>query len=464
MLDTVCFCAFISALAMGRFEVSAPVETVPADHPPAFVPLGVYLSWERTAACAAYYGLDRWVDVGKRLDALAAHHVNLLWVTNMADEDLPRLIEECRKRQIKVLPSMSSIEARLDWRWEQEGAYYEAVLPRVVELAGDADNLVGWVLSDEPALEHLPRLETLRLRLRELDPQRFCTAVTMWPQTPAVPQQTGLPVICVDLYPFFGPNDPNGPHTDDASKSFFRRNAAHMIEAIGDREAVGWVMGMCFSEIWGPRQYRENGHLIGLPGSYLHWRCPTLAEMRWQVWETFRSGAKGFICYTLAPEAPDPGTAILPPPEVEWKQVLAKEATDLGPNALTNPDGSPTPQLEELGRTYARILPHTERIRRWRLSKELLLEAEGSGRSQVFMDPESGQAFAIVLNDNLQEEQTVVVRVGERTGRLKDLPQGREIPLQPDFLGGSATGEILLAPGDGTILALGQSDAQEEAP
>lgn len=431
-------------------------QTVPADNPPDFVPLGAYLSWERPGACAAYYGIDRWADVGKRLDALASHHVNLLWVANMADNDLPRLIEECEKRHLMVLPSMSTVEAKIDWRWANGGSYYDTVLPKVVELAGGSDTLVGWVLSDEPLLEHFPRLETLRLRLRELDPDRFCTAVTMWPQTPEVPKQTRLPVVCVDLYPFFGPNDPNGPHTDEASQSFFRRNTAKMIEAIGDRNAVGWVMGMCFSEIWGPRKFDERGHLIGLPGSYLHWRCPTLAEMRWQVWETFRSGAKGFICYTLAPEAPNPDTATLPPPDVTWKDVLAQEATDLGPNALTNPDGSVTPQLEELGRIYARIAPHTEWIRRWRLAKDPLLEAEAPGRAQVFIDPESGNAFAVVLNDDLHEEQDIVVRVGEKIDSLRDLLRDREVPLQLDFLGGSGAGEITLAAGDGTILALGR--------
>jgi hypothetical protein len=277
----------------------------------------------------------------------------------------------------------------------------------------------------------------------------------MWPQTPEVPAQTKLPVVCVDLYPFFGPDDPNGPHTDAASKSFFRRNAAKMIEAIGDRNAVGWVMGMCFCDIWGPRKYDEQGHLIGFPGSYLHWRCPTPAEMRWQVWETLRSGAKGFVCYTLAPEAPDPRTETLPPPDVAWKDVLAKAPTDLGPNALTNPDGSATPQLEELGRVYAQIAPHAELIRRWRLSAAPAVETEGSGQAQAFEDPETGSTFVVLLNDDLHQEQTVTVRVGETTAIVRDLLRGQEIALKRDFASGSGTGEVVLAAGAGTILQLG---------
>ncbi len=458
MNDVRLFCFRVGILQLVTLALCSPLLAAPADDPPDFVPLGAYLSWERPPACARFYGIDRWVDVCRRLDAIRANHVNLLWVTNMSEADLPRLIEECGKREIKLLPSMGAIEARVDWRWVNDGAYYDKVLPRMVEAAGKSDTLVGWVLSDEPKVEHLPRLETLRLRLRELDPGRFCTSVTMWPQTPEVPSQTKLPVVCVDLYPFFGPNDPNGPHTDAASKAFFRRNAAKMIDAIGDRNAVGWVMGMCFSDIWGPRQYDEQGHLIGLQGSYLHWRCPTLAEMRWQVWEAFRSGAKGYVCYTLAPEAPDPAKENLSPPDVKWKNVLAKKRTDLGPNALTNPDGSTTQQLEELGRVFARIAPHTQLIRRWQRVEEPRLETEGTGRPQTFHDPETGRGFVVVLNDDLRQGREITVRVGSKASSLTDIIRDREISLERGSMEGIATGKISLEAGDGTILAIGQGE------
>ncbi len=427
-----------------------------ADGPPDFVPLGAYVSWERVGGCAKQQGIEMWDDACLRLDALEANHVNLLWVTNMAEADLPRLIDECEKRGMKLLPSMSVVEAKVDWRWANDGAYYDEVLPRLVEAAGDSETLIGWVLSDEPSIEQLARVETLRERFAKLDPGRFCTSVTMWPQTPHVPENTNLPVACVDLYPFFGPKDPNGPHTDAASRSFLRRNAAKMIEAIGERDMVGWVMGMCFSDIWGPRKYDDEWHLIGLPGSYLHWRCPTLAEMRWQVWETLRSGAKGYVCYTLAPETPKPETTTLPPPDVKWKEVLATEETDLGPNALTNPDASPTPQLEELGRVYASLEPHVELILRWELSQEPLLEVDAPGQAQVFLDPDAGDPYAVVVNDDLNAEQTIVLRVGETTTSVADVVRGDDVALRRDFAGGSATGQLTLAAGEGTILALGK--------
>jgi hypothetical protein len=452
--DAMSFNRILQVSVLVCIALSASAQTVPADLPPSFMPLGAYLSWERIGACADVEGIDRWDDVNRRLDALQANHVNLLWVTNMAEGDLPQLVSECGKRGIRLMPSMGAVEARVDWRWVDDGAYYDRTLPRMVEAAGESDTLIGWVLSDEPQEQHLPRLETLRLKFRELDPNRFCTAVTMWPQTPLVPEHTKIPVVCVDLYPFFGPKDPNGPHTDAASKSFFRRNAIKMIEAIGDRPAVGWVMGMCFSDIWGPRKYNANGHLIGLPGSYLHWRCPTLPEMRWQVWETFRVGAKGFVCYTLAPEAPNPDTASLPPADVAWKEVLAKEETDLGPNALTNPDGSVTPQLEELGRVYALLAPHADLILRWKKSDVPVVEAEGDAQAQTFVDPDTGNAYAIIVNDDLHKPRDVTIRVGESVGTVKDIVRGQDIVLEKDFAGGSSTGAVKLHAGEGTILAV----------
>ncbi len=450
----LCFRSAIWQIA--ALALCSPLLASPADDPPDFVPLGAYLSWERPLACAQYYGIDRWIDVCNRLNALQANNVNLLWVTNMSEADLPRLIEECEKRDIKLLPGLSTVSAKTDSHWVKEGAYYDKVLPRVVEAAGKSDTLVGWVLGDEPKAEHFPRLETLRLRFRELDPNRFCTSVTQWNNTTEILRQTKLPVACIDLYPFFGPNDPNGPHTDAASISFFRRNAANMIEAASDRNAVGWVMGMCFSEIWGPRKYDQQGHLVGLPGSYLHWRCPTLAEMRWQVWETFRSGAKGFVCYTLAPEAPDPKIEKLAPPDVKWKNILAKKNTDLGPNALTNPDGSTTQQLEELGKAFAKIAPHTGLILRWNRTKEPLMETEGTGRIQTFRDTEKGKVFAIVLNDDLHHDKTIVVRVGKKTSSLTDVIRNKDISLEHGIPGGIPTGKIWLKGGDGAILSIGQ--------
>lgn len=452
------YCALVfSALLIAAGTLlsrSTEAQPIAADQPPAFVPFGAYLSWERVAACAKTNGIDRWEDLNRRLDALAANHVNLLWVTNMDEVDLPRLIAECEERGMGLLPSMGAVEAKVDWRWADDGTYYDTLLPQLVATAGDSKTLVGWVLSDESLAEHLPRVETLRKKFRELDPGRFTTAVTMWPQTPLVPSTTKLPLVCMDLYPFFGPNDPNGPHTDAASLGFFRNNMTAMMQAIGDGPASAWVMGMCFSDIWGPREYNAEGHLIGLPGAYLHWRCPTLAEMRWQVWESFRGGARGFVCYTVAPEAPDPATASLPPADVSWKEVLATQPTDLGPNALTNPDGSATPQLEELGRVYAQLAPYADLLLRLKRTQIRGLTLEGPGALQGFVDPTTGERYAIVVNDDLHEPQQLTLRVEGSIVAVEDLIQQKTLTLTRNNVDTSATGILALDAGGGTLLKL----------
>mgnify|MGYP003646136195 CR=1 FL=1 len=441
--------ALLSAVApLGFAQVPA------ADRAPDFIPLGAYVSWERCVANAKVSEIDLWEDVGTRLDALQANHVNLLWVTNMSEPALPRLIVECEKRGLRLLPNIDAVEARVDWRWAGGTEYYDKLLPRLVAAAGDSKTLVGWVLSDEPTVEQLPRLEILREKFREHDPNRFSTAVTMWPQTPQVPVQTKLPVVCVDLYPFFGPKDPNGPHTDNASKHYYRNNTAKMLDAIGEGPAVGWVMGQCFSDIWGPREYNAEGHLIGLPGAYLHWRAPTLAEMRWQVWEAFRNGAKGYISYTLAPEAPNPETATLPPKDVKWKEVLAKEATDLGPNALTNPDGSTTPQLEELGKVYAQLAPHTELLLRLKRSEEAFVEVtDGPASVQSFVDPESGGRYVIVVNDDLKVTQELTLGFGTVTA-VSALAGAELANLKTTTGNGPRTAMVSLVAGDGILLTI----------
>ncbi len=444
--------AAASAAAWGQAD-----SRVPADLPPDFVPLGVYLSWERTSACARHYGIDRWDDVRRRLDAIAANHVDTLWVTNMSEADLPQLIQECEKRAIRLIPSMGTVEGKIDWRWSKGGRYYDKVIPRVVKLAGDSKTLAGWVLSDEPKREILPRIEQLRQRFRKADPNRFCLVVSMWPQTPYVAKETKLPVVCVDLYPFFGPRDPNGPHTDGASRHFFRTNARRMVEAIGDRNVAPWIMPMCFSDVWGPRRYDGRGHMIALPGSYMHWRCPTLAEMRWQVWETLRSGGKGMIFYTLAPEAPTPKTETLPPAKIAEKNskiLLAKQPTDMGPNALTNPNGSPTAQLDELGRAYALIKPHTKLIRRWRRTPLLVATTESPISSQCFVDPKTGSYYAVLVNDDLHRPRVAEIRLEAGATALRDIVHKEDIKLTLDFAGGSSTGRLALAAGEGTILAI----------
>ena len=461
-------------------ELSGRLPGLPADEPPDFVPTGVYLSWERPAVCAAYFRGEKitrwehhidWNDVGQRLDVCVANHVDTLWVANLLPKDLPRLITECEQRNLKLLACMATIEVKKQLypaksRKSKEAilAYYEKEVPNLVKIAGDSKTLAGWVLSDEPNLADFEVVEQVRQIYRKHDPNRFCLVVSRPDITPQVAVKTALPVLCVDLYPFFAPGNPNGPSIELSSRSWFQRNARNMMKSIKGKHAAGWIMGMCFNEIWGPRKYDERYHMIALPGAYMHWRTPTLAEMRWQVWETLRSGAKGVFIYTLAPEAPDPKTATLnpSPPKNVSEDILAKQPTDMGPNALTNPDGSTTPQFIELGKIYKSIVPHKPLIHRW---KPITPWQAGfwaiDTNFQCFFDPFERKHYAVIVNQELKNSRAIDVRIDDKRLSLYDIVRKKKLNLtagrDPSSTGmNSATigGYAPLTAGEGTILRI----------
>jgi hypothetical protein len=424
-------------------------QPVPADNPPDWVPLGAYVSWERIFHLAKHNKVDYWADACKRLDVLKANCVDTIWATNMQDEYFSRLIKECEKRNLKLLVSLGAIEIKVRDRWLDGGTYYDRTIPYFVNRADKSKALIGWVLSDEPSPEDFPHAEIVRQKFRELDPNRFCLMVTMWPQAPLVPGTTRMPVVCVDLYPFFGPNDPNGPHTPATSIHFYRGKTQAMMDGIGSRNVAGWVMGQCFTEIRGPRKYDSAGkNLLALPGSYLHWVCPTPAQIRWQVWEAIRGRAKGFFVYTMAPEAPSPETQHHQ--EAGWTE-LVHQTVDPGPNALTFPDGSATQQLVELGNTYKLVAPHKGLIQRWKAVDIGDLAITSNGTTQRFTDPKTETDYLVIVNDDFDKEQAISITLKALSSTLKDIVQGL-----PAKSGSETRNTFVLPPGGGTIVEIVQ--------
>ena len=64
-------------------------------------------------------------------------------------------------------------------------------------------------------------------------------------------------------------------------------------------------MPQCFVEIWGPWKYDEHLDAVMLPGAILHWRQPSVGEVRWQVWSAIGAGVRGFFWYVYLPPAAD---------------------------------------------------------------------------------------------------------------------------------------------------------------
>ncbi len=430
-----------------------PAANGPADRAPDYVPFGVYWSWEYTEPLAKLAGVGKWAFVGKRLDLLRVNGVDSVWVTNFGISDLVPMLKLCAERGLKLFPCFGEIHYDIDWRlnnWKYFDEQIAAVAAQVKAAGPAASALAAYILCDEPRAQVLDGLEELRRRFAAMDPTRPAFAVTMWPTTLPAIEKTRCPVLCTDLYSFFGPGDPNGPHTPDSSRAFYVGNQGKYIGALQGTGRVHWVMFMCFTEVWGPWKYDDRFHMIALPGSYMHWVCPTEAQMRWQVWAGLRCGSKGFFCFTSVAALPDPKTAQAPPPADEnLKPVLATQPTDVGPACLINPDSSPTPQLVAMGEAYRQIARHRDLVRRWELGGEPVARVDAPCSLAAFVDPRDKARYLVVTNDDFDAPAHAALTFDAGVHGAEDLVGGKPLKLSA---GGKAA--VDLQPGGGTILRL----------
>ena len=421
-----CKCLGITALACLTLTCVHAADTKPAQ-PDSFVPLGVTWSWERGETLAAQENKDIWTHVENRFASLRELNVNAIWFINTPKDVLGKLLQTCERFEIGAYVALNEIQYKKHLH-EPFESYYQKMVPHVVALAGNSSALRGWVLDDEPSLAHLDNIEKLGAMFTAHDPGRPNLTVSIRQVTPTLARQTSLPIIVSDLYPFFGPRDPNGPNTPAKSQGWYRRGARELVEAGQTHNAVPWMMAQCFVEVWGPWEYDEQWHIIGLPGSYLHWRNVTSAEMRWQLWEAIRSGCRGLFIFNATAIPVRPGSANLPTPDVTWKNVLASQPYDLGPGGVFNPDGSMPPVARTMGQVYAAIKPYREVIARWTIDKPSPSTTEGVSK-QRFIDPLTNDRYLVIVNDNLQTPRRVRVRSG-KDGWIELAPGQGRIVLQ----------------------------------
>jgi len=389
-----------------------------------------------------------------------------IWLVNINVADTKELLKIARPMGLKLLPGLGEIEprnrpqtAKLDPE-DKEALpraldYYRKTIPAVVQGIGeDRDGILAWVLGDEPHGGSFSLLEPMREIFAEADHGRPVITVTMWPQTPQAIEKTRLTTFCVDLYPFFGPKDPNGPHTPQASRNFYTHNLQRMVEPAGRDGRVGWVMPMCFADVWGPWEMADDGSTVALPGAYIHWRTPTLAEMRWQIWEGLRNGVKGVLFYVLL-GVPKGRPDAKPVEQEALKPVLAKERIPIGFDALLDFRGRPTPQFREVAFLFRALDPHRPLLRRLAPTQ---VEWVASGKdAQVgnFTDPTTGQPVAVVVNPDFEAAREVELVVGTGVKKVVDVLTGKELKLEPlGWAGGNFRIGLRLDAGAGALLQL----------
>jgi hypothetical protein len=439
---------------------------LPAECPVQDFPFGVQWPWERTDSIAKNAGTDKWAFTRRTCKLLKDKGVDSIWLVNIDVGDLKPLLKITRPLGLKLIPCLGEIEpkncrgtmgvdlAATDFK-AKALAYYARKIPQIVQDIGeDRAGVLAWALCDEPTGVCFDLMDPTREIFAKADPDRPALAVSTWPQTPDLIAKTRLTTFCIDLYPFCGPNDPNGPQppTASGSRDFYSKNIQRMVKDAGKDGRVGWVFAMCFAEIWGPKEMKPDGFVSALPGAYVHWRTPTLAEMRWQIWEGLRLGVKGLLFYVLLGEAEGDPNAKLPD-DPSLRSVLAKTIAPVGYSGLLDRKGDPTPQCNEMSMLFRKLAPHKALLRKLTPNSTQWLAAEGGTQIGSFVDSVTGERYAVAVNPDFSTTQTVTLTVAADTHDLVDMFTGKSLKLQRlTGAGGGFRTKISLKAGDGVLL------------
>jgi hypothetical protein len=409
-------------------------------------PLGVYWPWERVQGMAARNQVEKWTWVERCLDDMKAHHVNAVWVVNLGIPDLRPLADRCAARGIALVPGLAELHYNIEWR-RNNWTYLEEQSKAAIAAAGDSSAILAWVLCDEPGSAIVAEMETFRRKFREWGAKQPTTVVTMWPDSPTYAEQAGFGALCTDVYPFFSTGNPNGPNTPASSRAWYKRHVGITAQAALRSGQTPWIMPQCFLDVWGPWVYTPEGNVRALPGAIVHWRQPTVGEVRWQVWTALAAGTRGLFFYVQDPPPTDNAEA--KPYEGEafpTELRLKEEQVIAGTGGIVRPDGSPTPEYEAIAETYAAVEGLVPLLQGAVPTTEALGELTGAGILGTLHNPTLNRTVAVVVNDDTDQAQALRIWL-VKPRDVADLRTGQVLPRAADN-----TVTVALEPGDGTVL------------
>jgi len=362
----------------------------------------MYCPWERLPGVAQKAGLEKWAYVDKMLADAARWHNNFLWVVNIDNADAVELCRRAEKHHIRIAPSLGAFVGRRHARGADQIA--DGVREAVATFS-QLPAFYAYVLIDEALAPEMSHMENIRRALAQADPRHPALVVTMPGHTQAAVRQTQLPILVTDCYPFFGPNDPNGPNTVPASEAYYRYVTDKLSKLAQERGRQPWSMPGCFVEIWGPWHYDAKDEVVIEPGAYWHWRQPTPAEVRWQVWQGVATGMKGLVFFVQFPgqnarQAGDPIQAA--PLSPALPQVREKIATHDG-TALLYCDGRPTRQMEALAEAYGAVASLTATLARMQPADFPVAFADAPVTVRTLQNPATGERVVVVVNDSVEQ-------------------------------------------------------------
>ncbi|MHB8996459.1 MAG: hypothetical protein ACYC63_14540 [Armatimonadota bacterium] len=411
-------------------------------------PLGVYWPWERVCANAQRLNMDKWAYVDSRLDDMQAHHMDSVWVVNLNIADLGPLAKKLEARKMTLVPALGELHYNIEWRrnnWE----YLEKESKRALQAAGESPAVIAWALCDEPRKNIVGEMEQFRQKFIEWGAKQRPVTVTMWPDSPTYARETKFPFVCTDIYPFFADGNPNGPNPANVSKRWYRTQVEMTAREAKETGKTPWIMPQAFCDVWGTWKYDAKGDMVILPGGVLHWRAPTAAETRWQVWAAVGAGAQGIYWYVYEPcvkdnaDKPAYTGAAFPATLVE-KQERALHAT----GGLVRRDGSATPQYEaaaEAHEAVAKLLPLLKGcvpVDIWPV------QVSAPGWVGMLQNPASKRTFVAVVNDDCEKAQELTLTTANP--KLRDLRTRKLLKVQD----GKAV--VRLEAGEGTLLEVAE--------
>jgi hypothetical protein len=165
-------------------------------------------------------------------------------------------------------------------------------------------------------------------------------------------------------------------------------------------------------------------------------------------------GCKGIFFFQLVPiMTSEAGTEKIKTPDVEWKDVLLKKNIDAGPGGLTNPDGTVTPQFQELGRFYKQIAPYRSQILRWQKTAADGIEIKNNNSIDltIFLDSSTKLKYAVIVNSNLAQSKSFEITIPSKFKRVLDLMNQRVVTTSSKT---GSTVSFTLNAGEGTILEI----------
>jgi len=412
---------------------------------------GVYwpverLSWVAEKAGAA----DPWAfrtDLLKRLQD--DYHCNAVWMVNGGTKHWQQLLPLAEQAGLKL---WLTPEQAVWNRTQSKQDVIDQQMAAAVEALSPSPALGGLVLIDEARGPEMPQMERLRQALGDWAGRT--AMVTMPRDTDEAAAQTGVPILCADPYPFFAPQSPNGPNTPQASQQYYRLVARRLAELAEEHGKTAWIMPQMFGDLWGPWHYDDDWTVVAEPGAYHHWRTPTEAEVRWQIWTAVAEGVRGVFFYVLFPPkneraAGDPVTSKQTIGE-GWPRVT--EAFDTGqPRALLNPDGSGTPQSQQMADLYYLLRCHDRLLGEARPVDLVLAQADPPLTVRTLVAPDV--LLAVVVNDDLDEAASGRVTFAMPTNRVEVIDPATGPKAQvPQVEDGGVM--VHLKPGGGVILKL----------